>query len=68
MFLDKQWMAIECPKCNYSFDTQIIQIRLQENVFCPCCKSTIKLIDEGSSVAISGRKINRSIDNLFNGK
>jgi uncharacterized Zn finger protein (UPF0148 family) len=50
--LDKLPIEIACPRCGYPFEIEMIDVRLESRVFCPNCKSHIRLHDyEGSSHA-----------------
>lgn len=56
--IDEIWVDIECPKCNYSFEIQMIDARLEKVVYCPNCKCSIHLKDSDASVHTSTREIN----------
>ncbi|MDH6304356.1 uncharacterized Zn finger protein (UPF0148 family) [Parabacteroides sp. PF5-5] len=70
--LDEIWIDVNCPKCNYLFEIQMIDARLEKKVYCPNCKITIKLQDKDASVHTSVKDINnalqelnKSLNNLF---
>jgi len=62
--LDQIWINAACPKCNYSFEIQIIDARLEKLVYCPNCKCSIQLKDESASVHTSTKNINNAINEL----
>jgi len=62
--LDEIWIDIECPKCNYSFEIQMIDVRLEKVVYCPNCKCSIQLHDSDASVHTSTRDINIALSDL----
>lgn len=65
MKIDNVWVTVSCPKCNYQFDVLILQIRLEDYVFCPCCKIDISLKDDDASVNKVNREIENSIKDLM---
>lgn len=62
--LDEIWIDIECPKCNYPFEIQMIDARLETTVYCPNCKCSIQLKDSDASVHTSTRDINNAFNEL----
>jgi len=44
-----QLVAVSCPACGFSFEVQIIDVRVQAYRMCPCCRVRIHLVDEGGS-------------------
>jgi len=62
--LDEIWIDINCPKCNYSFGIQMIDVRLEKLVYCPNCKCSIQLKDESASVHTSTKNINNAFNEL----
>lgn len=65
-------MSINCPKCNYSFDIQLKDAKLESTVYCPNCKISIELVDANASAARSIDSIesalndlNKTLKNLF---
>jgi len=47
---DGLFVTLNCPNCDYGLDVELLSVRLEAIVFCPCCKSTIQLVDADSSV------------------
>ena len=47
---DGEFLTFSCPGCGYLMDAQLLSFRLQERVFCSCCKETINLVDKDASV------------------
>ena len=41
--------TLNCPKCLYGMDVELISVHLEQMIFCPCCKSNIQLEDAGAS-------------------
>lgn len=65
-FLDRAPLHIPCPRCGYIVEVTFLQIRLEERVLCPCCKSYIKLIDSGASNEAARRDVNAGLADLEN--
>lgn len=62
--LDEIWIDIYCPKCNYQFEIQMIDARLESKVYCHNCKCTIQLKDNEASVHTSTKDINQALNDL----
>lgn|GEM_PF-3357999 len=58
------FITVPCPKCGYGFDVELSSVRLQRTVFCPCCKSAIKLVDQDASIHGSQKDVNSSLSDL----
>lgn len=43
------YVTIPCPSCEYEVDVELLSVRLEESVFCPCCKISIQLVDADAS-------------------
>jgi transposase-like protein len=52
-------IAINCPKCNYSTDVKLIDIKLQSIIICHNCKKNIQLIDDNVSTHNSLKNIEK---------
>ena len=63
-FFDSLFVTVTCPKCNYEMDVELISIRLQAIIFCPCCKITIQLSDADGNVHSSQRNFNSAMKDL----
>ena len=48
--LDRLFVNVDCPNCGYGTDVQVLSVRLESTIFCPCCKISIHLVDEAASV------------------
>jgi len=62
------WVDIECPKCNYQDEVQLIDAKSEKSIFCNNCKSIIQLQDSEASVHTSVESINnalKDLDDLF---
>lgn len=64
--LEKEWIDINCPHCQYGFEVQMIDIKMQCTIICNNCKSNIQLIDETASVLTSINRINQSFKDFEN--
>ena len=62
--LDEIWIGIECSKCNYTLEIQMIDVRLETVVYCPNCKCSIQLKDSDASVHTSTLDINNALNKL----
>ena len=47
---DGLFVTMNCPKCNYGMDVELLSVRLQAITFCPCCKVAIQLVDADASM------------------
>jgi hypothetical protein len=45
----QQLIEIQCPECEYEFEIQMLDIRVQAYKLCPCCRVRIHLVDAGGS-------------------
>lgn len=62
------WVDIECPKCNYQDEVQLIDAKSEKSIFCNNCKSIIQLQDSEASVHTGVESINnalKDLDDLF---
>ena len=62
------WIDIECPKCNYRDEIQLIDAQTEKVIFCHNCKTTIQIHDDNASVHQSVEKIksfSKEIDQFF---
>ena len=57
-FLDHTHVGINCPRCDYEIDVQMLAIRLEETMYCPCCKIIIQLKDSDASTHRALKNIN----------
>ena len=62
--LDGLFVTLNCPSCNYGMDVELLSARLESTIFCPCCKSTIQLIDEDASVRGSQEEVESAMNEL----
>lgn len=68
MNFERIWTEIECPKCSYKNDIQLLDIKLENKIHCSNCKITIQLKDDNASAHITINNINNlltDLDNLF---
>jgi rubredoxin len=57
-------VSVECPRCGYALDVQLIDLRLEARIFCPNCKIEIQLMDESASVHGAGEDIEAAMSRL----
>ena len=58
------FISIPCPSCGYAVDVELLSVRLQERVFCSCCKIRIQLIDDDATVFVAQEKIDAGFEEL----
>ena len=58
---DDLFVTLGCPNCDYGMDVELLSIRLEESIFCPCCKITIQMIDADASVHGAQEEIESAI-------
>lgn len=58
------FISMPCPSCGYEVDVELLSIRLQERVFCPCCKFRIQVIDDHATVFGAQEEIEAAIEEL----
>ncbi len=58
------FVTLNCPKCGYGMDVELLSVRLQTIVFCPCCKVTIQLVDADASVHGGQEDVESAINDL----
>ena len=63
-FLDSAFMSLDCPRCSYAIDVELVSIRLESTIFCPCCKGRIQLVDGEASLHRAQKTIERAIDDF----
>ena len=62
--LDRALLRISCPRCGYDLEVTFLQVRLEEQVLCHCCKSYIQLRDSEASNECARRDINAELADL----
>jgi len=58
------WIDIECPKCKYQDEVQLIDAKSEKSIFCNNCKSIIHLQDSEASVHTGIESINNALKEL----
>ena len=48
--LDRLFVNVDCPNCGYGVDVQVLSVRLEASIYCPCCKLSIRLVEREASV------------------
>lgn len=61
---DSIFVNVPCPKCDYGFDVELLSVRMESLVFCPCCKSSIQLVDSEASVHGAEEDVNSALKGL----
>ena len=62
------WVDIECPRCNYQDEIQLIDAKTEKIIFCNNCKCSIQLQDSDASVHNGIENINNALqqfDDIF---
>ena len=62
--LDGTFVTLPCPACTYPVEVQFRSIRLEDRVFCPCCKIAIKLVDDEASTYVASSRIDGAMADL----
>lgn len=68
MDFEKTWTEIECSKCNYKNDLQLLDIKLETKIYCSNCKTCIQLKDDNASFYSGINQMNnflKDFNNLF---
>jgi len=47
---DNLWVEMECPKCGYQDEIQLIDAKTEKTIYCHNCKIQIRLSDSEASV------------------
>lgn len=55
----------DCPACGYPMWVRRYEIVAQISVLCPCCRTTIRLVDADGSVQDIDRRIERQIEQML---
>ena len=60
------FVSMPCPSCGYEVDVELLSVRLEERVFCPCCKIRIQLIDDDANVFGAQERVEAAFEDLKN--
>jgi hypothetical protein len=69
--LDSHLIDFPCPACSYGIAIQLVDARTQVWRWCPCCRSHVRIIEDGSvSVGIDTaeqalRELQKTMEDLF---
>lgn len=63
--LESAFIEVVCPRCGYVQDVQLLDVRLDRQVFCPGCKSVIKLVDADASTHTALEQAEDALRDLF---
>jgi transcription elongation factor Elf1 len=55
----------ECPRCGYINWARMSEVVVQTTVRCPCCRISIRLIDERASGANAGNVIEAMVEDAL---
>jgi Zn ribbon nucleic-acid-binding protein len=58
------WVDMECPKCKYQDEIQLIDAKTEIAIFCNNCKCIIQLHDSEASVHTGVESINDALKDL----
>ena len=58
------FVSMPCPSCGYGVDVELLSVRLEERVYCPCCKIRIQLIDDDATVFGAQDRIEAAVEDL----
>lgn len=58
------WIDINCPKCKYGIQIQLIDVKNEAVIYCHNCKSSIHLKDNDASSHKGVSDINNAFDKL----
>ena len=61
---DRAFVTVPCPACTYAVEVQFRSIRLEDRVFCPCCKVAIRLVDAEASNYVASARIDGAVADL----
>ena len=61
---NNHFVSLECPGCGYAMDVQFLSVRLEETIFCSCCKLSVRLQDGGASAHRAQRDIEEAMNDL----
>ncbi len=62
--INYEWITIECPRCNYYDEIQLIDAKIETIHFCNNCKVKIQLQDNEGSVHHGIETINKAFKDL----
>jgi uncharacterized protein with von Willebrand factor type A (vWA) domain len=60
----RAFVDAECPSCEYPFEIQLLDARVQAYRRCPCCRQLIRLVDRGGSMYGELEDVDRAMEEL----
>lgn len=57
-------VVIECPRCSYGLEVNLVEIRTQVSRYCRACKARLDLRDADASLFGAEKRIASSLDQL----
>lgn len=64
--INNTWIEFLCPKCSYTVEVRMIEVKTESTVPCYCCKTWIKLIDQKGSTHVGMNSIESALTQLEN--
>lgn len=61
---EQTFVDLPCPRCGYPSEVQLLDMRLESRVFCPCCKVAIQLIDDRASMRVAPQQAEDALRRL----
>ena len=56
---------VDCPECGYPMWVRRFEVVAQVGVLCPCCRTTVQLIDDRGSTRGLDREVEREVQGLL---
>jgi hypothetical protein len=63
-FLDGEFVDGPCSGCGYPLWVELIDVRIERRIFCPCCKAAVQLVDAGASNDAAMREVDAALRRL----
>ena len=60
-------LEVDCPVCSYPVWVRYSEVVCEAAVLCPCCRTTIKLIDERGAAATAADVVEEVMQQAFKG-
>jgi hypothetical protein len=58
------WISFSCPMCGIENRCRLVDVALQDRVYCPGCHGTIQLVDKDASAAKAFGRVSSAVDHL----
>jgi len=63
---NRNWIVIDCPHCQYSFEVMLLNVQVEDACYCHNCKSAISLGDENAGAHYAMKQMAISTGIAFN--